>query len=262
MRLIHVEDPSDDRLAPFRDIRERDLRRRDGLLVAEGTVVLRALLGSEDFEPIAALVLDARLDGCRPILDRAPSDLPVYVVPRPVIDTVAGFPMHRGVLAVARRRRPSEPAVLLQRPGPAVIACGIANHDNAGAILRNASAFGAACVLFDETSCDPLYRKAIRVSAGAAFAVPHHRGGRIGELVEAATSAGFRPLALSPRGSRTIRASRNDGPTALVLGTEGEGLPRAILDRLETARIPMRPDHDSLNVAVASAIALYELTSG
>lgn len=257
--VVPIGDPGDERIAAYRDVRERDLRRRDDLVVAEGKVVLAALLASRDFEAVSALILRERLDGCRAILSDAPEDLPVYVADRPVMDAIAGFPIHRGVLALARRRTPPDPAGLLAGADVAVVGCNIANHDNAGAILRNASAFGASCVLFDETSCDPLYRKAIRVSAGAAFSVPHARGGTIVELIDAAVEAGLRPLSLSPSGGRSLRDAVDAAPTALLLGTEGEGLPRPVLDRTLTARIPMRAGHDSVNVAVASAIALYEL---
>lgn len=258
---IRVGDPADERIAAYRNIRDRDLRRRDDLVVAEGKVVLDALLGSTDFEPVSVLVLEGRLDGCRTILEKARADLPVFVVSRPVIDTVAGFPIHRGLLALARRRHAPDAATLLRGARLAVIACGLANHDNTGALLRNASAFGADAVLFDETSCDPLYRKSIRVSAGAAFSLPHRRGGRATELVDAAELAGLRPLALTPRANASLREMATEAPTALLVGAEGPGLPPAILDRVPTASIPMREGHDSLNVGVASAIALYELAA-
>ena len=107
---------------------------------------------------------------------QAPAGTPVYVASRAVIDAVAGFPMHRGVLAIGRRREEDTLRHACLRPCPAralvVVLVGISNHDNIGAIFRNAAAFGADAVLLDETCCDPLYRKAIRVSVGAALKIP------------------------------------------------------------------------------------------
>jgi tRNA G18 (ribose-2'-O)-methylase SpoU len=136
---------------------------------------------------------------------------------------------------------------------------GLANHDNVGAIFRNAAAFGADAVLLDGTSCDPLYRKAIRVSVGAALKVPFVRGGDAAQIFEAVRRHGFEPVALSPAGAEDIRSIGRAQRVALVLGTEGPGLPAALLGSLRTARIAMAPGFDSLNVAAASAIALHEM---
>ena len=255
-----IDDPLDPRIEGFRDIRERDLRGRHGLFVAEGTVVLDALLRSTDFAPVSLLVLQNRLEGIRPLLERLSEGVPVHVASRPVIDAIAGFAMHRGVLALARRTNEPAPGDLLSgAPRRVVLGIGLANHDNVGAILRCAAAFGAAPVLFDETCADPLYRKAIRTSAGAAFSVPHMRGGTADALLDALEERGIAPLALSPRGSSDIRDCPRERAIALVVGAEGPGLPGAVLTRVETARIAMAPGHDSLNVAVATAVALHAL---
>ncbi|GHD12037.1 hypothetical protein GCM10016234_15830 [Tianweitania populi] len=140
-----------------------------------------------------------------------------------------------------------------------VVLVGIANHDNVGAIFRNAAAFEADAVLLDETCCDPLYRKAIRVSVGAALKVPFARGGSASELADVLAKHDFNAVALSPSGAESLAAVTPTGRTAILLGTEGEGLPPALMQRLRTVRIPMSESFDSLNVATASAIALHRL---
>lgn len=265
--MIRITDPNDPRIAAYRDIRERDLVRRDGLFVAEGTTVLNVLLSQDRFALQSILVLENRLDGFRAMAgDRLRDNVPLYVTDRAVMDAIAGFPMHRGVLAVgARPAQADDPAALLAAmPEKAliVIAVGIANHDNMGAIFRNAAAFAADAVLLDETACDPLYRKAIRVSVGGAFKVPFARGGDASELVELVAERGFVPLALSPRGETALADVAPHDRMALILGTEGTGLPDTVMARTRTLRIPMANDFDSLNVATAGAIALSRLYRG
>ena len=136
---------------------------------------------------------------------------------------------------------------------------GIANHDNMGGLFRNAAAFGVDAVLLDETSCDPLYRKAIRTSVGAALKVPFARlTGE--EPLELLHRAGFTALALSPQGAEPVAGLRRPDRAAVLLGAEGEGLPENLLRRARGLAIPMTPGWDSLNVAAASAIILHELT--
>lgn len=260
-RITHIDDPADPRIAAYRDIRERDLSGRHGLFVAEGKVVLNVLFSTARFEVCSALILENRLDGMAATLFAAPPDMPVYVASRAVIDAVAGFPMHRGVLAVARRPEPVDPAALLPpaaAPSLVIGLVGIANHDNAGGIFRNAAAFGADAVLLDPTCCDPLYRKAIRVSVGGALKVPFATAPSHGEMVELLKRTGHTVLALTPSASaRELTTVAPPRRVALLLGTEGEGLPADLMDTVTTVRIAMRSDFDSLNVAAASAIALH-----
>jgi tRNA G18 (ribose-2'-O)-methylase SpoU len=262
VKPIPIDSADDPRIAAYRDIRERDLVGREGRFVAEGKVVLDVLFQARRFEAESAFLLDSRLPGMEATLAGAPAGMPVYVAPREVMDRVAGFPIHRGVLAIGRRRDPESVGGLLSAlPARAlvVVAIGIANHDNMGAIFRNAAAFGASAVLCDDTCCDPLYRKAIRVSVGAALKIPFANAGPRERLVEALDAAGFRQLALSPRGRTDIRSLERTDRVALYLGTEGDGLPRDLMQRLETVRIPIADGFDSLNVAAASAIALHEI---
>ncbi|MEO1198219.1 MAG: RNA methyltransferase [Pseudomonadota bacterium] len=257
--VIAINDPEDPRIEAYRDIRERDLVGRDGLFIAEGTVVLHVLLRQSRFRPVSLLLLDRRVDALGGDLERVPKDVPVYVASQPVLDKVAGFPMHRGVLALGDAQTVAEPA--LDKAQLVVVGIGLSNHDNVGGLFRNAAAFGADAVLLDETSSDPLYRKAIRVSVGASLVVPFARAGSGTGLVTRLLRHGMTCLALSTTGAQTLSEASFQGPTALVLGSEGPGLPQDVLSLCQTVRISMAPGWDSLNVATAAGITLYQLRS-
>lgn len=262
-RITRIADPEDERLAPYRNVRERDLVGREGRFIAEGKVVLNVLLANKSFAIESLLVIENRLAGLMEQIRLCSADVPIYCVSRTTIDAIAGFPMHRGILAVGRRMNPPSVQALIDTLSPTalvVVLCGISNHDNMGSIFRNAAAFEADCIIMDETSCDPLYRKAIRVSVGAALKVPFARQGPIEAIIETLQETGFTLFGLSPSGSISINAIQPAQRTALLLGTEGEGLPPALLRQLQTARIPMSSDFDSLNVATASGIALSRLS--
>lgn len=262
---VFIDDPDDPRVAPYRNIRERDLVGREGCFVAEGKVVLDVLFAARRFAVESVLVLESRISGLGETLSAAPADMPVYIASAAVMDAIAGFHIHRGILAIGRKRQPEAADALLAALPPRALVLalvGISNHDNVGAIFRNAAAFGADAVLVDKTSCDPLYRKAIRVSVGAALKVPFTSGEGATSLLDALDRHHFTTIALSPRGSDDIRSLERGERVALVLGTEGEGLPEALMGRMRTARIAMAPGFDSLNVATASAIALHELWEG
>jgi len=262
MNVIRVDDPDDPRLAAYRAMRERDLSGRLGRFVAEGKVVLNVLFSARRFAAESVLVLESRLPGLAATLALAPASLPVYVAPQRVMDGIAGFHVHRGVLAIGlRRRSEAAPDLVAALPARALVLVlvGISNHDNVGAIFRNAAAFGADAVLLDTTCCDPLYRKAIRVSVGGTLKVPFGMAGDASELAGMLAALGFGQLALSPGGAIDIREYVRSDRLAVYLGSEGEGLPERLLSRLTTVRIAMAPGFDSLNVAAASAIALHRL---
>jgi len=190
---VHIDDPDDSRIASYRCVREKDLSGREGLFVAEGKVVLSVLFAARRFEVESVLLLENRVAGMRETLAAMPEGTPVYVASQDIIDRIAGFHLHRGVLALGRRRtgeRFSELVASLPEKALVVALVGISNHDNVGAIFRNAAAFGADAVILDETSCDPLYRKAIRVSVGAALKVPFVQGGAADAMIAALDEAG------------------------------------------------------------------------
>ena len=260
---ILIEDPDDPRIAGFRDIKERDLVGRQGRFIAEGQVVLNVLVESVLFRPVAILVAEKRLTALAPLLAKAPSETPIYAAGQGVLDAIAGFPLHRGLLALAERRegRPAE-TLIADLPNAAVVVVlfGIANHDNMGGIFRNAAAFGVDAALLDDACCDPLYRKAIRVSVGGCLKVPFARFEGDNAL-SALQGAGFDVLALSPNGKEPLARYRRARRVAVLLGAEGPGLADAVLAQARTVRIPMAGGFDSLNVATTSGIVLAHLSA-
>ncbi|MFN3547485.1 MAG: TrmH family RNA methyltransferase [Mesorhizobium sp.] len=263
--IIHITDPDDPRIAAYRRIRERDLVGRESRFIAEGRVVLNVLLGESRFQAESLLILENRMEGASDLLARASDTLPVYVASQAVLDAIAGYHVHRGLLGIGRRTEELDlDAFVAALPAHALVLVlvGISNHDNVGAIFRNAAAFEADAVLLDETSCDPLYRKAIRVSVGGTLKVPFRRGEGAGAILASLACAGFECLALSPAGETDVAALTPGDRTALLLGSEGAGLPPALMARLSTVRIDMSRRFDSLNVATAAAIALHRLWRG
>ncbi len=253
----------DPRIEAYRDIRERDLAGRDGHFIAEGEVILKVLLRRRRHEAVSLLIAEKRLAGLAPVLEALPETVPVYAAGQKVLDGIAGFHLHRGILALGRRAPLPAAADLLAGLGPralVVVLSGIANHDNIGGIFRNAAAFGADAVILDPGSCDPLYRKAIRVSAGASLTVPYARLQPGEDAVELLTQHGFECLALSPAGTTPLARLSRPPRAAVLLGSEGPGLPADVLARTRTVSIPMADGFDSLNVATTSGIVLHHLT--
>lgn len=266
MTPLRIDDPADPRIAGFVSIRERDLTGRHGRFIAEGTVVLRMLAvahkAGRGIEAEAILLLENRVDGVSGILAEFPADIPVYVASAPVFDAIAGFNMHRGVLALGKRQTaPGLDALVNGLPAKSLVlaACGISNHDNMGSMFRNAAAFGVDTILMDESSCDPMYRKAIRVSVGSVLSVPFAREGSVTALIGRLQAEGFAIWGLSPRGKTGLHDIPPSPRTVLLAGTEGEGLPENIMASIQTARIRQRPGLDSLNVATATGIALHQV---
>ena len=262
--IVLIEDPEDPRIEGYRDVRERDLVGREGLFVAEGQVVLEKLVRTGRHPLRSVLVAQKRAAGLSGLLAQLPEEVAVYAAGQGVMDAIVGFHIHRGILALGERRA-LEPATLLAGlPEKALVVAlsGIGNHDNLGGIFRNAAAFGADAVLLDADCCDPLYRKAIRVSVGAALTMPYARLPRGWDMVEVLEAAGLEVFSLSPQGASDLAGFRPAARTAALFGAEGPGLPTEVLARTRTVRIPMANGFDSLNVATTSGIVLHHLTAG
>jgi tRNA G18 (ribose-2'-O)-methylase SpoU len=262
---IAIDDPADPRIAAYRAIRERDLVGREGLFIAEGEVVVRVLLERSLHLPVSLLVAEKRVAAIAGLTAGLSAEVPVFSASQAVMDQVAGFPMHRGILAVGRLGPQRGADALLSGAGSratVVVLFGIANHDNMGGIFRNAAAFGASAVILDSDCCDPLYRKAIRVSVGAALTLPFARLQRGEDALDLLAAHDFTALALAPGGDAMLSEIKRPDRVAVLFGTEGAGLPEAVLARARTVRIPMAGDLDSLNVATASGIVLHHLAFG
>ena len=260
--LIQVTERGDPRVAPFVSVRERDLTGgADGRFIVEGKVPLSILLTQSRFAVESLFLCETRLAPLSDILERLPTDIPVYTAPQALMDEIAGFPIHRGILACAKKGDALAVDDFLGAKRLLMLN-EISNHDNVGAAFRNAAAFGAEGVLLDAGSCDPLYRKAIRVSSGASLWLPYHHSGTGLEHIEALQSAGFEIWAMTPRADAApLHTLSPPDKLAILLGAEGPGLPEALINAAQPVRIPMRAGFDSVNVATAGAIALAHVFS-
>jgi len=259
--IVPIHDVDDPRLEPYRNVRERDLVGRDGLFVVEGRVVLEKFVAAHPERLVSVMVASHRVQSLTGLLDGLPAGTLVYAADQAAMDQVVGFPIHRGILALGCRPEIDAENLLKGLPAHALIVglIGISNHDNMGGILRNAAAFGVDAVLLDESCCDPLYRKAIRVSVGAALILPIARVGTAEALVGALAASRFETVALSPTGSEDLSDLMMNPRTAILFGAEGPGLPASILAQVRTVRIAMAGGFDSLNVATTSGIVLHSL---
>jgi tRNA G18 (ribose-2'-O)-methylase SpoU len=252
---IEIREASDPRLELYRDVKDRDLTGRNGLFMAEGKVVIERLFVSEICVCMSVLTTPERLKTLN--ISGLPDDVPVYVAPQGLMDTVAGFPIHRGYLALGRYAPKRSLTDVLTRPRVRVLALSaIANTDNMGGLMRNAAAFGVDAVILDAECCDPFYRKAIRVSVGGVLKVPHYR---VDDLVATFREHDLTAYALSPSGKTALDAVVPAGRSAFLFGAEGPGLRPKLMAACETVRIDMHGGFDSLNVATTSGIVLYHM---
>ena len=270
--IVHIDDSDDTRLAPYRMVAAPRELAREGLFAAEGRLVLPRLLASR-YRAHSVLVSHAALDALRPLLDLHPH-VDVYVTTADAMSALGGVDFHRGCLALGHRGHPRTIGDLLApldpgAPGPApvVILESVSNPDNIGGIFRSAHAFAAHAIILGPGCADPLYRKSIRTSMGAALDVPWSEARDWPGDLRAIQARGYRVIALTtdagaPPLADAIAAST--APVAFLLGSEGHGLTAPALDAADAhARISM-PDAaaDSLNVASATSIALYEAHRG
>ena len=189
-------------------------------------------------------------------------DAPVYVAGPAIYDRIAGFPVHRGVLALAERQPALDPMSLLVGAATVVVVEGVNDHENLGAIFRNASALGAGAVLLDPSCCDPLYRRSVRVSVGHVLRVPFARLTPWPAALADLAAAGFDVVAMDPAAPDIIGSVQPGRRVAVLVGAEGSGLSAgAAAAATRRVRIPMAAGVDSLNVATAVAIALHRLAS-
>jgi len=258
--VIEIEDVSDARLADYVRLTDADLRRDAGYFIAESVEVVRRLLAAP--HPVrSVLVTPARL--LQLAEDLAPLDVPVYVASQAVMNEVAGFKLHRGVVAAAGRLPEPTLEEVIQNAGTLAVLEGLNDHENLGAIFRSAGVLGIDAVLLDPTCADPYYRRTVRVSMGAVLQLPFVRLSNWHHDLAAVGRAGFELLALTPDHDAVSIDEIEVGPErrwALLLGAEGPGLrPATLVLADRRVRIPMRPGFDSLNVGHAAAIAFHRL---
>ncbi len=257
----------DPRAAIYANLKDAQLRSREflgthSLFIAESQLVVRSLLASR-YPVHSILCTDESLPTIADALPPAPT-FPVFTVSRDLMHEIVGFPFHRGVLAAGHRLPEPTLDELTASATSLTILEGITNHDNVGGIFRNVAALGGnhPAVIMGPGCCDPLYRKAIRVSIGHVLHVPFAKIADADWLASLAAiaSAGFTIAALTPTGATDIQNIQPPTKPALLLGAEGPGLTQPAMDHATLrVRIPMRPDMDSLNVMVSGAIAMSHL---
>jgi tRNA G18 (ribose-2'-O)-methylase SpoU len=268
-RIIEVDRAEDSRLADYTRLTDAGLRTHleaeHGLFIAEGTkVISRAAAAGY---PVRSVLLGQSRLANLPALAEAAGPAPVYVVPDEVAESLTGYRVHRGALASLGRKPLPEVSAVIGDARRIVVLEDLVDHGNVGAIFRCAAALGVDAVVLSPRCADPLYRRSVKVSMGAVFAIPYARMASWYEGLAELKAGGFLVLALTPdeRAAPITSALRDTGRVALLLGTEGDGLSGRWLDEAdEPVRIPMNPAAraagvDSLNVVAAAAIACHLL---
>lgn len=268
LSVVPVERPAslhDPRLADYLHLRESSRRmgieRDRGIFTVEGRLSVEALVAST-YAVRSILVAEEHVARIASLL---PADAPIYALPSAAMEELTGVHFHRGVLAVAERPELPSVADLVAHASRVLVLEGINDHENIGALFRNAAAFGVDAAVLDPTTADPLYRRSTRVSLGHVLRVPFARSSadEWPGTLPLLQRLGFTVLALTPAPTADpIGAVAADPPAkvALLLGAEGPGLtPIALAGADRLVRIPMAPGVDSVNVATAAAIALSSL---
>jgi tRNA G18 (ribose-2'-O)-methylase SpoU len=272
IRAVAIESLDDPRVAAYRNVREADLRAREGLFIAEGRLNVKRLLAGSRYRTRSVLVTEVGMRAIQPALERLGGETPVYVAAKPLLSAVVGYAMHRGCLAVGERGPEPELAPFLaqlvardlSRARTLLVLEDVSNPENVGAVFRNALALGADAVVLTRRCVDPLYRRAIRVSMGASLRLPYARATDATGALGALSGAGFTNVALTTSAGSLPISHCDSAPQrlALWLGCEGSGLSDGALAAIERrVAIPMAPGADSLNVATACAIALHHFRS-
>ena len=269
--IIEITDFSDPRLDLFARLTQGQLRRQQeneqGIFIAESPkVIQRALNGG--YRPVALLMERKHIDGdAAEILEQCP-DVPVYTASREMLESLTGFALTRGVLCAMERRPLPTVEELLKDARRVAVLEGIVDPTNVGAAFRSAAALNMDAVLVTPTCCDPLYRRAARVSMGTVFQVPWTRIGDDHTQwphpgLERLQALGFKTAAMALRKDSVSiddPALLAEDKLAVILGTEGDGLASDTIANCDyTVMIPMSHEVDSLNVAAASAVAFWQL---
>jgi len=251
-------------LAIYRTLRRPEEHEREGVLVASNIKVVQRLLVSR-FQVVSALVTSEWFQRLESKLRARPEDIRVYVGEKALLESITGYQLHQGALAVARiPPQPGFERLLENSPRPCLLAAveGIASAENLGTIIRNCAAFGVHFLLVGETSCSPFQRRSVSGSMGTLFEQPVVQVDNLVDKIFALRARGVRCLAAHPRpGAKRLADVDLRGDCCLVFGAEGPGLTAEVLAACDAAvEIPMPSHMNSLNVASASAVFLYEAT--
>ena len=263
MRRTLIDDPADARLDDIRDLKRSDAK--GDLVFAEGPLVCGRLVESR-FPVKSVIGFGGRLDSfLADFGHQLPGDVPVYEVTRELLGEVAGYDMHRGLLAVGQRPDPLSVADVIDGARTVVVLEGVGDHENIGSIFRNAAGMGVDGVLFGAGTADPLYRRSVRVSMGHVLRTPFAHlegtGTTWQRSLQQLREQGWWLVSLTPADDAVHIAEALAGrdKVALLVGAEGPGLTEHAMRATDVrAKIPMAEGTDSLNVATSAAIAFYE----
>lgn len=263
MRIVRIQDVGDERVAAYSRLTEAQLRNRldsaSGRMIVESPKVIKVALQA-GYEPLSMLCEERHIAGdAAEIISMCPSDLPLYTASRETLASLTGYSLTRGVLCEMRRPGELPLSELLEGARRVCVLSGVCDTTNIGAIFRSAAALGIDAVLLTRDSCDPLNRRAIRVSMGTVFLVKWGWIDNINDLKQ----YGFKTVAMALRNNSIDlddRRLKQEPRLATVMGTEGDGLSAEAIDDADyVVKIPMSHGVDSLNVAAASAVAFWEL---
>lgn len=263
MPIIHIQSIDQPELRVFASLTEAQLRNRleplKGLFIAESPKVIRVALAA-GYEPSALLCEERHIAGDAADIIGQCGDIPIYTGTRELLASLTGYTLTRGVLCAMRRPAAKTVDEVCRGASRIVVIDGVVDTTNIGAIFRSAAALGIDGVLVTTNSCDPLNRRAVRVSMGTVFLVPWaYIDAPLGSLHD----YGFKTVAMALTDKSVPLdhpALKQEPRLALVMGTEGDGLPHSTIASCDyTVRIPMSHGVDSLNVAAASAVAFWEL---
>lgn len=251
-------------LEPYRTLKRPLDHLRRGIFVAEGEKVVVRLLQS-GVRTYSLLLTERWFERYRGELERHTDPLDIYIGERDLINTIVGHDLHQSMMAVAKVPAPSSIVELtdmlrVRKTATFALLDGIVNAENMGVILRNCAALGVEAVLVLPSCCDPFLRRSVRNSMGNVFSLRIARPERPADI-EPLRQAGMKFLAADPKdGSGDVRTIPLPSLRCLVLGAEGNGISTGVLERCDgSVMVPMAPGVDSLNVASASAVLLYEL---
>jgi len=263
MNIIEIETLNHPGTEIFGTLTEAQLRNRiepdKGIFIAESPKVIKVALDA-GYEPLALMCERKHITGdAAEIISRC-GDIPIYTGGRDVLAQLTGYTLTRGVLCAMRRPAPPSVESICRTARRIVVIDGVVDTTNIGAIFRSAAALGIDAVLLTTNSCDPLNRRAVRVSMGSVFLVPWTW---LDNDIASLGRIGFKTAAMA----LTDDSVPIDSPTlttverlAIVMGTEGDGLPKETITQADyVVRIPMSHGVDSLNVAAAAAVAFWEL---
>lgn len=251
-------------LEPYRTLKRPLAHREQQLFVATNAKVVQRFLQSR-FELVSLLLTPAWLEKLRPLLEQRPEpEIPAFLGEKELLETISGYSMHQGVLAVGRiPAQPSLEAVIAARSGPLLLAAadGLNSAENLGALIRNCAGFGVHGLVIGETTCDPFLRRSVSSSMGGIFHVPMIATASLAQTILGLRAQGIRCVAAHPHATGTsLPKTSFSGDCLVVFGNEGDGISPAVLSACDAAvSVPMPPAVDSLNVVSAAAVFLYEI---